>query len=223
MINPNNIIISKDVQDKLSVIVLSWRDVRNSRFSQELWEEINNYCVKIQQEYGAPSEAKHLFEASRKLYKSIGIDPTKHRPSSEALLRRIIQRKSLYKVNTLVDAGNYCSMTFHLSLGFYDSNKIEGNISLHLGKSDEGYEGINKGRINVHDRLALFDKVGPFGNPTSDSDRTKITEHTTNPLMVIFLPKDYYEQGDIEQIGSFASRTITTFCGGNIENVTYYR
>ena len=43
---------------------------------------------------------------ARTLYKALGLDPTKTRPSNEALLRRALKGESLYRINTLVDALN---------------------------------------------------------------------------------------------------------------------
>ncbi len=126
--------------------------------------------------------------AVRKAYHASGIDPTKTRPSSEALLRRVLKGQSLYTVNTLVDALNYCSLKFLVPFGLYDLDRVQPTVELRRGRDGEGYEGIRKDRVNVAGRPCLADAAGPFGNPTSDSDRTKITLATTRALVVPFLP-----------------------------------
>ncbi len=128
---------------------------------------------------------------TRALYQKIGLDPTKTRPSSEALLRRVLKGNPIYQINSLVDTCNYCSLQLLLSLGLYDVSKIVGSVQLRLGRENEGYEGIRKEFINVNERLTLADELGPFGNPSADSARTMITEKTTDALFVIFVPADY--------------------------------
>lgn len=125
----------------------------------------------------------------RASYKALGIDPTKTRPSSEALLRRVLKGQELYTVNTLVDALNLSSLRFLVPFGLYDLEKIRPPVCARRGLEGEGYEGIRKDRVNVAGRACVADAEGPFGNPTSDSDRTKITLATTKALVVPFLPK----------------------------------
>lgn len=126
--------------------------------------------------------------AVRTLYKRIGIDPTKTRPSSEALVRRVRKGDSLPRVNSLVDVINWCSAETQLPYGLYDQDHIEGAVRLRLGKEGESYPGIRKDEVHVGGRLVLADERGAFGNPTSDSMRTAVTESTTAAVIVIFGP-----------------------------------
>ena len=126
--------------------------------------------------------------ATRTMYKRVGIDPTKTRPSSEALLRRVRRGDPLPRVNGLVDIINWCSAETQISFGLYDLGKVHPPVTLRLGAAGEGYDGIRKDRVNVEGRLTLADAVGPFGNPTSDSARTMTTPDTTDVLVVLFVP-----------------------------------
>src|SRR6266849_4101847 len=128
---------------------------------------------------------------ARELYRRTGEDPTKLRPSSEALLRRILRGEALYRINSLVDLCNLCALEFLLPIGLYDMDRISGPVMARLGIDDEGYESLGKGTYTVAGRLALFDMHGPFGSPTNDSKRTAITEDTRHCLMVIFGPGSY--------------------------------
>lgn len=127
--------------------------------------------------------------AVRTMYKRVGIDPTKTRPSSEALLRRVRKGDSLPRINSMVDVCNWCSFEFQLPYGLYDAGKIQGDVLLRIGRDGESYPGIRKDDVNVSGRIALIDAVGPFGNPTSDSARTMVTTGTTSGLLVIFAPR----------------------------------
>jgi DNA/RNA-binding domain of Phe-tRNA-synthetase-like protein len=126
--------------------------------------------------------------AVRTMYKRVGLDPTKTRPSSEALLRRVRKGDQLPRINSLVDVCNWCSLEFQLPYGLYDAAHVEGDIELRLGRDGESYPGIRKDDVNVGGRLTLADARGPFGNPTSDSARTMVTAATTRAIVVVFAP-----------------------------------
>jgi DNA/RNA-binding domain of Phe-tRNA-synthetase-like protein len=138
---------------------------------------------------GRPSGALPEVEQARRLYKDLGIDPTKTRPSSESLLRRALKGEALASVNTFVDAVNLCSLKHQLSYGAYDLACIEPPVVLRRGVEDEGYEGIRKGFIHLGGRPALVDGQGAFGNPTSDSARTMVTTETREALVVVYAPR----------------------------------
>ena len=126
--------------------------------------------------------------AVRTMYKRVGLDPTKTRPSSEALLRRVRKGDALPRINSLVDICNWCSLEFQLPYGLYDASRIDGDIELRLGREGESYPGIRKDDVHVAGRLTLADRQGPFGNPTSDSARTMVTTSTVSAVVVIFAP-----------------------------------
>jgi DNA/RNA-binding domain of Phe-tRNA-synthetase-like protein len=129
-----------------------------------------------------------IADAVRAMYHRLGIDPTKTRPSSEALLRRVRKGDELPRVNSLVDVINWCSAESGLPFGLYDMHCIDGPVAVRLGSAGEEYPGIRKDVVHVAGRLTLADTAGPFGNPTSDSARTMITTATTAALVVIFVP-----------------------------------
>jgi len=133
-------------------------------------------------------EPADIIAAVRTMYKRVGIDPTKTRPSSEALLRRVRKGDELPIINSLVDIINWSSLETQLPYGLYDLDRIQGAVTLRLGRDGEQYEGIRKAAVHVADRLTLADELGPFGNPTSDSARTMVTTATVRALVVIFVP-----------------------------------
>jgi DNA/RNA-binding domain of Phe-tRNA-synthetase-like protein len=128
-------------------------------------------------------------EEVRTMYKRVGLDPTKRRPSSEALLRRVRKGEALPRINAMVDVCNWCSLEFQLPYGLYDAAKIDGDVELRLGRDGEAYPGIRKDEVHVAGRITLADCTGPFGNPTSDSARTMVTTSTTRALLVVFAPR----------------------------------
>ena len=129
-----------------------------------------------------------VITAVRAMYKRIGLDPTKTRPSSEALLRRVRKGQELPRINGLVDLVNWSSLETQLPFGLYDLDQVRGAMTLRLGLTDEAYQGIRKDVVHLEGRLTLVDDEGPFGNPTSDSARTMVTTATTRALVVVFVP-----------------------------------
>jgi len=151
--------------------------------------------------------------AVRGMYRRTGLDPTKRRPSSEALLRRVRKGEALPRINSLVDVCNWCSLEFQLPYGLYDLDRIEGDVILRLGAEGESYEGIRKDEVHVGGRIALADARGPFGNPSSDSARTMVTDAATRALMIVFAPAEV-PLVRVEQVLEISSARTLAYCGG---------
>ena len=146
--------------------------------------------------------------AVRTMYKRVGLDPTKTRPSSEALLRRVRKGDSLPRINSMVDVCNWCSLEFQLPYGLYDAAHIDGDVELRMGLAGESYPGIRKDAVHVDGRIALADRIGPFGNPTSDSARTMVTTATTQAMLVVFAPRDVDRQRLDKVLDATSSRMV---------------
>jgi DNA/RNA-binding domain of Phe-tRNA-synthetase-like protein len=203
-------LIENRIPDRVQVAWFLLRDaaVRESR--PELEAEIAARSEALRAAYADPASAAGALAPSRRLYHRLGLDPSKVRPSSEALVRRILQGKGLFQVNTAVDAANLGSITHFRSVGLYDADRIvpfadrpaEGargdsetapetlRVVMRLGAEAEEYPGIRKEMIHVANRPTLADREGPFGNPSADSDRTKVTLETQTLLYVLFEPPD---------------------------------
>jgi len=126
---------------------------------------------------------------ARALYRRFGTDPTRTRPSNEALLRRLKKGEPLPRVNSLVDVANALSVQLQVPVGLYDLEKARGDeLTIRLGAEGEGYSGIGKEHVNVGGRLCVADAQGPCGNPSADSARTMITTETERAAWIYFLP-----------------------------------
>src|SRR6202050_1604784 len=125
----------------------------------------------------------------RAMFRAWELDPSKYRPSSEALLRRVAQGKGLYRISNGVDAANLGSIETGWPFGCYDLARISGPITLRRGAAGERYEGIGKKTWHLEDRPVLADDSGPFGSPISDSTRTMVTEQAQDLLAIIYVPE----------------------------------
>ncbi len=161
--------------------------VVNTKYSEGLWAEIRALCDDYKQRFTTVS-IKELpgVEATRRVYRACGKDPSRYRPSSEALIRRVVQGKELYQIDTLVDMINLASMKFGYSIGGFDADKFVGDtLTLGIGRKGEPYEGIGRGILNIEGMPVYRDAEGGVGTPTSDHERTKIELGTTHLLTLI--------------------------------------
>lgn len=151
---------------------------------------------------------------ARKLYKAFGVDPTRTRPSSEALLRRCLKGQDLYRINEAVDVGNWVSLEFLLPLGLYDRGRIDGDAgSIRAGTEGEEYEGIRKGPVHLGGRLCVSDATGAFGSPTSDSLRTSIRDETRDLSAIVFAPAGF-DPRRLESAAEALAERLRTYCDG---------
>jgi len=207
--------IDASLAGKVRVGVLTLEGVSVRPSDPALDAEVDGYCAELRERYGGGRSAEVPGAAdARTLYKAVGLDPTKTRPSNEALLRRALKGETLYRISTLVDALNLSSLREQLPFGLYDLDHVVGAVTLRLGGPGASYEGIRKGPVHVEGRPALVDETGPFGNPTSDSARTRIRLETTRALVVCYAPIACTPT----RMGGVLDRTRDTlvrFCGGS--------
>ena len=154
-----------------------------------LVREMGEVCAAIRQKFTLESLAQYEpILAIRAMFRAWGLDPSKYRPSAEALLRRVVQGKGLYHVSNVVDAGNLGSIETGWPYGIYNRAAIQGQVCLRLGTESEKYEGIGRRVWHLAGRPVLADSLGPFGSPISDSTRTQVTEAAREILAVIYAP-----------------------------------
>lgn len=186
--------------------------VVNTPFCQPLWDEINafgeNYKLTLTTESlkDMPSIA-----ATRRVYRACGKDPSRYRPASEALIRRMLKGKELYQIDTLVDLINLASIAYGYSIGGFDADKFHGNtLTLGIGREGEPYEGIGRGMINIAGLPVYRDNDGGVGTPTSDNERTKIDINTRH-LVVLINGYDGNEQRVAEN-AEFIQKLLRKYC-----------
>lgn len=160
--------------------------VKNSSFSDGLQKEISDEIEVTKTNYSLEAiKMRPAIAATRKVYKNLGKDPNRYRPSAEALCRRIARGLDLYRVNTLVDIINLVSIRSGFSIGAFDMDKINGEITLDRGTNTDEFDAIGRGILNVEGLPLYKDKTGGIGTPTSDNERTKITVSTSRLLIII--------------------------------------
>jgi DNA/RNA-binding domain of Phe-tRNA-synthetase-like protein len=186
--------------------------VRVEKHNAALWDEISSHLVHLTATI-KPEQITTILQiaTTRSAYKALGKDPSRYRGSAEALLRRVLSGKGLYQINSVVDINNLVSLESLNSAGTYDLEKITPPIELRIGAAGESYKGIGKDLINIESLPVFADAVGPFGSPTSDSERAMVRLETRKVLMVVF---SFTGPEGLERWLQRASELFRRYCGG---------
>ena len=195
--------------------------VQNTAFCQGLWDEINAFGAELK----ASSKIEDIknqpvIAATREAYKQCGKDPSRYRPSAEALRRRLLRDIPLYQIDTLVDIINLVSLRTGYSIGGFDADKIVGtSIELGIGKPEEPFEGIGRGVLNIEGLPVYRDTLGGIGTPTSDHERTKMTLETTHILALV---NGYGGMEGLEEAAQMIQELLVKYAGSDGGTVCYY-
>jgi DNA/RNA-binding domain of Phe-tRNA-synthetase-like protein len=190
--------------------------VRVAPADQGLARLMDEVCERKRKEFTLESlaDAKPVRDV-RAMFREWGMDPSKYRPSSEALLRRVVQGKGLYRVSNIVDIGNLGSIETGWPFGCYDRSQIQQPIEFRHGVSGETYEGIGKQTWHLNGRPLLADSQGPFGSPISDSTRSMITESAKDVLIVLYVPAGAAD-ASLEVAMKRLIERLTLFAGASV-------
>ena len=218
------IIVSQEIAsvcpEFVGAAVEAW--VKNSAYSQELWDEIHLLEEKFRASLTTDSlKDMPSIAATRRFYKACGKDPSRYRPASEQLIRRMLQGKELYQIDTLVDLVNLASIAYGYSIGGFDADKFVGDtLTLGVGREGEPYEGIGRGPLNIAGLPVYRDVMGGVGTPTSDNERTKMTMETTHLVVLV----NGYD-GDRERVmanAQYIQQLVERFASGTDCSITLY-
>lgn len=197
--------------------------VENSAHDDELWKEIEAFIADYRERYTVDSiKEMPSIEATRTAYRRCGKDPSRYRPSGEALVRRTLKGNELYQVSTLVDLINLASIAYGYSIGGFDADKIEGDtLCLGIGREGEPYEGIGRGPLNIEGLPVYRDAIGGIGTPTSDHERTKLSLETKTLLTIV----NGYDgnRENVEACARYLQELLRRYCnsdGGEIIRFT---
>ena len=180
--------------------------------NKELWEYIEKEVINnVKEMFNVENLTEQInIKTSRKAYKALGKEPSRYRVSSEALIRRILQGKGLYRINNVVDTNNLISIETGYSVGSYDLENLHGNINFRIGNIGETYQGIGKEMINIENLPVFADDFGAYGSPTSDSTRAMITEKSKDILTVLI---SFNGMEGLEKSIDIAKKYLTKYAG----------
>jgi DNA/RNA-binding domain of Phe-tRNA-synthetase-like protein len=193
--------------------------VRVREYDARLWRQVEMLWQHRAREFSLDrlSENEQI-AAVRGLQKSFGFDPTRYRPSSESLLRRVLKGQELYQINTAVDVNNLCSLEFLLPMCSYDLQYVKGQVRVRIGQPGEEYPGIGRQVFQAENKVIIADESGIMGSTVSDSERTKVTTATTDILLAIYAPATI-DPCIIEGYAKLTGQRMIEFNGGQTHDV----
>ena len=183
-------------------------------FKEEIFKEVNETWTS------EGLKDHNIFRAYRSFFWRLGIDPTKIRPASEALIRRTLRGKPIPKINTLVDAYNIASIVTLIPLAAFDEDILRGEPLMREAKKGERFRGIgmredltlNGGEIVIQDDEKLI-AIYPY----RDADSSKVTTGTKNVMMLV-CGAPGIDAKTLEQAETQTISIVTRFCGGTLTN-----
>lgn len=125
--------------------------------------------------------------ALRRLFKAAGTDPSRYRPSSEALLRRLLKGEELAPIHPLVDLNNQLSVELRVPACVLAAGSFSLPVTLRAGRAGEVLDSM-RGPLDLEGKVLLADAEGPFGTPITDSHRVKVRPETNRAWLVAYLP-----------------------------------
>lgn len=213
------LVVDEEVRERfpdLNVLLTELDGLKILQKSEELERFKEEVYERIRSRFSLDSlKDDPLIRAYRDFFWRIGIDPTKIRPASEALLRRILGGKRLPTINTLVDAYNLASAETCIALAAFDADKIEGDeLRMRLAGSGETFLGIGmeKPRILKGGEIVVSDSRRLIAiYPYRDAEYSKVTLETKRTyLMTCGVPGISLEK--LKEAETLAVQYIRRFC-----------
>ena len=185
-------------------------EIENPDTPEALWAELEALAADVHGRYAMEMVNKRpAIAATRTAYKACGKEPNRYRPSSEALMRRMVKGLELYRTAAVIDLINLLSVACGHSIGGFDADRIDGDtVTLGIGREGEPYEAIGRGPLNIAGMPVWRDNTGGIGTPTSDNERTKLSPSTRRLLMIVNMYGDEMPVADIEAL---ARRLLVTY------------
>jgi DNA/RNA-binding domain of Phe-tRNA-synthetase-like protein len=150
----------------------------------------------------------------RTIFKQLGTDPNRYRPSVEALYRRIQKHNYLPTIHSAADINNFFSLKYEVPIGIYDLDKIAGTIEIKVGTPDDEYIALNGRSVNMDKKLLSADNIGPFGSPYVDSERTAVTYDPKQAIQIVYL-KPSTNETDAKQLIESLKKMFIHVHGGS--------
>ncbi len=171
-----------------SIVIVELNELKLGKSSKEFEEYEKSLFQEIRENNSLENLRRDpLIYSYRVCHWTYGMDPTKKRGSSEAVLRRVLQGENLWRISNLVDIVNLASAYHKIPIGLIDASTIEGQLTLRIAKKGEIFKRIGDETIECRGReIVLADDIGIicYGYAIHDSNRTKITNNSEEVLLL---------------------------------------
>lgn len=193
--HPKQVDFPPEVRHDLPGWQLFWADI-------ELCDAGAAALAQLRGEVAERARASHTLDrfsehptvaAVRRLFRQAGCDPTRHRPSSEALLRRVLRGEELPAIHPLVDLNNCLSLELVVPACVVAFGAAVPPFTMRAGRDGETMASL-RGPFALHGKPLLADAAGPFGTPVTDSERVRVGAETRHAWLVAYMPVGFVEE-----------------------------
>ncbi|OAS84117.1 MULTISPECIES: B3/4 domain-containing protein [Metabacillus] len=207
----------KQLIPEFKIGVVQYQDIQVSDSPQMLMGRLRLFQESLYFDY-ADQKVSDIpaINEWRKLFKTIGTDPNRYRPSNEALYRRVQKQQYLHTVNSAVDMNNFLSLQYKIPLGIYDVSNLDGDVVIKIGTEQDSYIAINEREVSLTKKLVSADQHGAFGSPYVDSKRSVVTSDTTQALHLIYFQPSLQKDEALTLLQAL-SNMFTQIHGGTAE------
>jgi DNA/RNA-binding domain of Phe-tRNA-synthetase-like protein len=204
----------------LHVLAIKVSNVAVERTSAELEAKKAELAAQIRQDYDIQTlKDDERIRSYRDFFWRLGLDPTKIRPASEALIRRVLQGRDIPTINTAVDAYNLASMKHNVAIGSFDLDNFEGPLEIRWSSLGEEFLGIGMEEPKVLGGSEIVisdgDKLVAI-YPYRDADSTKVTTGTRT-IFSLMCGVPGIGMSVLKEAASTTLENITRYCGGTGE------
>jgi len=204
----------------LKVLDCTMRDVKVSESDPSLQRAKEEVAAEVRSKFSLETlKDQQPMRAYRDFFWRVGVDPTKNRPASEALIRRILSGRSLPTINTLVDAYNIASIRSGVPMAAFDHGRLRGSLRMRFARLGERFLGIGmEAPVELKGmEIVIEDDDGLTAiYPYRDAERTKITLKSKGAVL-LFCGAPGVEEDRLEYARKECVQQITRFCGGVLE------
>ncbi|MEM4703841.1 MAG: phenylalanine--tRNA ligase beta subunit-related protein [Candidatus Bathyarchaeia archaeon] len=170
----------------LAVCIGAIHNVRIEKNNKQLHQLKETVYGEVKAKYDVETlKDNPIIRAYRDFYWQLNVDPTKTRPSGEALLRRVLHNSDIPNINTAVDAYNLASLKTIVPISGFDKDKIRPPLQVRFALNDS-FSGIGMSKpVLLEEKMLVMADANQVlcVYPYRDADATKITETTRNVLI----------------------------------------
>ena len=212
-------IVHQDVIDK-GVVIRGVRihGIDNHHYPSNLEDYIRIHIQRfLDHETQESVKNNDIIQGFYDLHKEVNVPKRKNIPASENLLKILLKKKEMTRINPVVDIYNIISMESKLALGAHDIACVGGNISLRLTDGSENFiplgqeepkevkEGIYSYIDDDNDIICYLE--------VRQVDKTKVTKESQD-IFFIVQGNQNTSQHEVDQVAEELVTVMTYYLGG---------
>ncbi|GAB4231895.1 MAG: hypothetical protein Kow00109_04190 [Acidobacteriota bacterium] len=178
-----------EVRFELPGWAILWLELEVTGDSRAAAELLRGEIERIRQSGLQREEISQLpaIRELRRLFREAGCDPTRYRPASEALLRRVAKGQDIPSLHPLVDWNNALSLRLQVPCCVMATGTFRPPFTWRAGRPGEAYQSL-RGPFALEGKPVLVDPEGPLDAPITGNERVAVRPDTRSAWLAAYLP-----------------------------------